>query len=467
MNCPKCNNPIALKKNRCDCCGLDIRIYSKIVKSSNAYYNMGLVKSKVRDLTGAVVALKQSLELYKKNTNARNLLGLVYYEMGETVSALSEWVISKHFQSQNNDADEYIAAIQQNPTKLDMINQAIKKYNTALISAKQGSGDLAIIQLKKVISLNSKFLRAHQLLALLYMQSGEREKAERILLKALKVDVNNTLTLKYLKETGRSNVKSDHTETAKVGRTINELGTKDYTSIVPVSSYKEEKPNIWAYVNLLIGVIIGVAAVYFLIVPTIKEDSSSTLNQQVKEYSQQLSEKNAELISLEQEKLDLQDKVDSLQATVDSAKTEEPTTTANTTGENDKALLAAAKLFVDGKDDEAALKLLEVQEASITLTEAKDLYNTIKEQTFEDASKSVYNEGHSQYSKGKYEEAIATLTKAVLFNEENTDALYFIGRSYHNLEQIDKAKEYYNKIVTEFPNKRRYYEAKNQLNKLD
>lgn len=32
------------------------------------------------------------------NTNARNLLGLVYFEMGESVKALSEWVISKSLQ---------------------------------------------------------------------------------------------------------------------------------------------------------------------------------------------------------------------------------------------------------------------------------------------------------------------------------------------------------------------------------
>ena len=48
-------------------------------------------------------------------------------------------------------------------------NQTIKKYNSALYSAQHGDGDMAIIQLKKVVSLNPKFVRAHQLLALLYM----------------------------------------------------------------------------------------------------------------------------------------------------------------------------------------------------------------------------------------------------------------------------------------------------------
>ncbi|MFW5675645.1 MAG: hypothetical protein ACOCNL_05105, partial [Acetivibrio ethanolgignens] len=75
--------------------------FDHIRKASNMYYNSGLEKAKVRDLSGAVDALKKSLKLNKMNTRARNLLGLVYYEMGEVVNALSEWVISKHFEEDN------------------------------------------------------------------------------------------------------------------------------------------------------------------------------------------------------------------------------------------------------------------------------------------------------------------------------------------------------------------------------
>ena len=49
---------------------------------SNLYYNQGLEQAGVRDLTGAEAKLRQSLQLNKRNTQARNLLGLVYYETG-------------------------------------------------------------------------------------------------------------------------------------------------------------------------------------------------------------------------------------------------------------------------------------------------------------------------------------------------------------------------------------------------
>lgn len=202
MNCPKCGANLSFKNKRCDKCNENLVNYRRIYSLSNQYYNDGLMKAQVRDLSGAIVSLKKSLELDKKNTNARNLLGLIYHEMGETIQALSQWVLSKNYQEQNNEADYYIDLIQNNPSKLHNTNQTIKKYNYALSQAKSGNYDLAIIQLKKVISAQPQYVAAYQLLALLYMNQGENEKAAKCLRKVQKIDINNTITLKYLSELG-------------------------------------------------------------------------------------------------------------------------------------------------------------------------------------------------------------------------------------------------------------------------
>ena len=212
MNCPRCNAVVPFRRTRCSNCGQDLRDYWKIISLSNIYYNKALGQAKIRDLTGAISSLKQSLQFNKLNTNARNLLGLIYFETGEIVSALSEWVISKHFQEENNDADMYINEIQSNPNKLEMHSQVIRKYNSALDSAKHGDEDMAIIQLKKVTAQNPKFIRAHQLLALLYMMSDKkdnRNKALRILNNIIKIDITNTTTLAYLQELSDIRPKAD------------------------------------------------------------------------------------------------------------------------------------------------------------------------------------------------------------------------------------------------------------------
>ena len=70
MRCYRCNSVLA-KNDFCKSCGADVTVYKKIVKLSNAYYNMGLAKAQVRDLTGAVELLRRSVRFDKNNINAR------------------------------------------------------------------------------------------------------------------------------------------------------------------------------------------------------------------------------------------------------------------------------------------------------------------------------------------------------------------------------------------------------------
>ena len=133
MNCMNCGAFLADKDlDYCPHCGCNVLIQKKVEYLSKLYYNQGLEKASIRDLSGAVNCLKQSLTFNKRNIQARNLLGLVYFEMGEVVAALSEWVISKNLQPTRNIANEYINRLQANSNKLDAINETIRKYNNAL-----------------------------------------------------------------------------------------------------------------------------------------------------------------------------------------------------------------------------------------------------------------------------------------------------------------------------------------------
>ena len=123
MKCFNCGCSLS-EKSFCTGCGIDVSLYKKIMYISNRYYNDGLDKANVRDLSGAVVSLRQSLKFNKNHIEARNLLGLVYFEMGDVVAALSEWVISKNFRPNKNIADDYINAVQENTTRLETIDQA-------------------------------------------------------------------------------------------------------------------------------------------------------------------------------------------------------------------------------------------------------------------------------------------------------------------------------------------------------
>ena len=83
MNCMNCGAFLADKDlDYCPHCGCNVLIQKKVEYLSKLYYNQGLEKASIRDLSGAVNCLKQSLTFNKRNIQARNLLGLVYFETG-------------------------------------------------------------------------------------------------------------------------------------------------------------------------------------------------------------------------------------------------------------------------------------------------------------------------------------------------------------------------------------------------
>ena len=47
----------------------------KLAYQSNYWYNDGLAKAQVRDMSGAITSLKKSLQYNRANLAARNLLG--------------------------------------------------------------------------------------------------------------------------------------------------------------------------------------------------------------------------------------------------------------------------------------------------------------------------------------------------------------------------------------------------------
>ena len=172
----------------------------KITYQSHYWYNDGLKKANIRDLTGAISSLRRSLQYNRGNIAARNLLGLCYYGRGEVVEALVEWILSKNFQSHDNIANYYISKVQEVPGELEAINQAVKRFNQSLEFAKQYSEDMAIIQLKKAVAEHPTYVKAYQLLALCYIQTEQYSNARTALRAAHKLDTTDPITLSYMHE---------------------------------------------------------------------------------------------------------------------------------------------------------------------------------------------------------------------------------------------------------------------------
>ena len=452
MKCFNCGADLK-DSEYCSQCGADVKLYSRMLKLSNAYYNEGLEKAKVRDLSGAVLALRESLKINKKNTNARNLLGLVYYEMGMAVEALTQWIISRSFQSSKNIADEYIESIQNNPARLDTVNTSLRKYNQALVYCQQGSYDLAIIQLKKVLSVNGKLLDAHLLLALLYMKVENYARARNEIKKVLAVDCNNTQALRYLKELNRETDKDQPKEEEKNKDYI--AYTRDNETIIQPVGVKDNS-GFHAILNVVIGLVIGVAVMGLLIMPALQSKKSGELNKAVAEYSDQVDAKSATLDSLKQENESLKQQA------------EEATKAASDAADKVSSyeeLLKAYASYSAG-DFAAALQELEAINQDTLSDDAKTLYSSVFSEVGVTAVNDLYKTGYAAYEKGDYDTAIADLGKCYELDNTQGDALYFLARSYHKSGDTENAKIYYQKVIEEFPNTRKATDAEGLMKGL-
>ncbi|MCR5625590.1 MAG: tetratricopeptide repeat protein [Lachnospiraceae bacterium] len=482
MICPNCENEISFNDTVCDQCGIDLELIRTLVSWSNIYYNEGLERARVRNLTGAIESLRRSLKFYKYNINARNLLGLIYHEMGETGSALTEWVISSNYKSGRNPAVEYVKEIQSDKTALGTIDRNLKKYNTSLEYARNGDTDLAIIQLKKLVNANPKYVQAANLLAVLYIRNGRKEgrlKAYKLGRSVLDIDKANVVALSYMKELDdvREKARSRRNDQNKA-KESKENTVKKNSSLVEDDSvrvivpYQEEKPTMLPVLQVLGGMILGLLVMAFLIQPTIDKYRNKKNNNDFVTYSEDKAADDSEMNLLKEENEDLTQQVADLELQVSELQGGDPTDIANYK-KMFEALIEAKQLYDEGDYISAAKKLKKVDTKELDSKKATKLYKSIQSDTYVKASESyclkgidAYN-GTGDYIAGHdYEAAIEELLKALEFNEENTDAMYYLGRCYQLTEDTETALEYYNTIVNDYPDARLYNDAASRLREM-
>lgn len=452
MVCYQCGAEIG-KEEYCPSCSADLRIFQKVIRISNFYYNDGLQKAEVRNLSGAIISLKRSLKFNKYNTDARNLLGLIYFEMGEAVDALSEWVISKNYQPEGNKASGYLNAVQNNRSSLEGINQTIKKYNQALLYCKQESRDLAIIQLRKVLSLNARYVRAHQLLALLYIQEEKYELAKKALRAAGKIDTDNTTTLRYLKEVN-NRLKEKSGNKKKKDDDLISYQSGNETIIMP-KRFKESSIGS-TLIYILIGLVVGVAVTAFLIVPGVKSSFQADSKKQLLEATDTINT-NKDTID------DLNKQITALQGQLDDAQNNQDAVQAQIGAY--EGLLNAYVTFIAG-DVVAAGDAIAAVDASKLSESSQAVYNSIKEQVDQGYKTALYDAGYSAYSKGDNENAINNLKKITDMDMtfQGGNAVYYLAQSYRRAGDNASAKPYYQYIIDNYPNTERSATAQNYVN---
>lgn len=341
--------------------------------------------------------------------------------------------------------------------------ESLKSYNKAIEYLKTGSEDIAMIELKKVVSTNPDFYEAINLLGLCYAYTNQMDKAEALFGKVVQDENNVIKAADYLNfiSMGDSNSPKKNTKIKKT--TSTSKTTKAVKQPVKKGDFSEENvkteyllfKKIGTLLNKkavagiisIFGIICLIAAVvlFFSSPKTIKEDdkiSEPIVNtEQTKAYDSVVTENKSLKKQLESANI----KLKQIQLSQDLSK--------------------VSSLYSQKKYVEAADKLMALPVAELN-ADSKTKYDAIKGNVLLKAANKLTIDGNALYGSKKYNEAIKKLEKVFTLGDKwafGDKALYILGKSYVEVKEIQKGATTYQKLIDEYPKSSYLKYAKSRL----
>lgn len=467
MRCPNCGYDFS-EGYICPKCGIDTFVFLKTQKLSIRLYNEALEVAREMDLSGAAEKLEQSLLFDKNNMQARNLLGLIYCETGRIADALKHWIISTSIIKDNNPAVGYMDFLQKNGREMEKYNDAVRMYNQALLYLNHGSDDMAIIQLKKAIDCNPDFIDAYNLLTLCCIEENNYKRAQHFIDIVLKKDKKNPKALKYESiinsgTTGGLRRKTPRSAESKEDSSQKTVSLKKTDSAPPMPKYKRKEKQIGILekrdiISFLLGLVSTSIVILVLIMPAIneaKDKSIVDLQTKVDNYAGETQMTPEEVLAMRTELKSLQEENKRLRS--------EETKQANL------ELLQTAVSQMTDNDFEGCVATLDRVDTMGFSEEDIAKYNSLKTTVYPKAADSLYTKGKSDFLSNKYEEAKVSLESALKYaSNENfiDDAYFYLAKIAEKDEDTEKAKTYYQKVISDYPDSNQLANAKNALSQL-
>lgn len=418
---------------------LNYELSKKIKDTSKRLYNCALRLAKEGDLSGAIKLLPAALELDKNNIDARNLLGLVHFEIGEIGQAVLNWKKSIECKADENQAQNLLRQLFQDTVALQKMNEALQLYNEALVCYQQKSEDIGIIKLKKAIYKNPNLLQAYNLLALGYIKVGDFDYANKMLQEVLQRDEGNPTARHLLR-----NIKINLPKSNTTRNNVLDLS----------QTWKNKK---WVTKSGILPFAVGFAAaallVTFVMLPSIK-----TIRQQ--QLSNLVTMQKDEIDKMQKQNEQNNKEITQLQKQLQTAQNQNPTIDSSEIQNNensinnedvDKQISEARSLLNSGKvmEADAIISKLRTSTSSLEETQTKTL-NALRKRLFD---KKV-TLGKKYFDSKEYQKGIDILNSALSDDVEGLrrdKALYNLGKCYAKNGQKDLAKQTFDKLQSEYP----------------
>ncbi|HEY9061422.1 MAG TPA: tetratricopeptide repeat protein [Pseudobacteroides sp.] len=344
----------------------------------------------------------------------------------------------------------------------DNIRSSVNLYNKALDSINAKSEDMAIIELKKAISLNPQFYEAINLLGICYLYINDYENARFVFEKLMEIlgeSTSTTRLYKLIKE-------------REVSAPKKELKTFNRQPVSKKESVKEKRlnGNFFEKLNFLNSSLIkyiccgliGAIAVLLCSIPfyvnktdtkavdvlDAETDAINKLNKQITELKGSLNKLKQDYNNLKSSKALLENELEYNKSV--------------------KKLSEADELAKSQKYESAADILILMKDTKFNNAD-KQRYDSLYENIVPKAAQIAYNQGYNLCNSKKYNEAIEKLNKVRLYGDKwpfMDSALYKLGVAYKNINNSKEALELFQTVVKSYPKSPVAYYAQAKIKEM-
>lgn len=337
----------------------------------------------------------------------------------------------------------------------DDIKNSILLYNKAVDSLANGSEDIAVIELKKAVSVNPNFYEALNLLGICYSYKNDTVKAAEIFDRVVKGESNGVKAKKYLEMVKAPEQSNARTKTARVPRAARTARTAKKGPAADNTPLNTPKmvTGLKGAISDKRFYILSCAACFAAGAILIGVISLAAHSLEAKDTGADLSAKDSTVQTQQQ--------TDKYKAKYDELTNKYNTLQKDLESANKKVeyYQTAGKLYniqslVAGKQYENAADALISLKAVEFTGDEKNMYNNLVGSVMPEAAHAVYVEGIELFNSRKYEESIKKLDKVLQYQptfNKGAEVLYFEGKSYQQLNDSKNAVAVFQKLINTYP----------------
>ncbi|HOQ36755.1 MAG TPA: tetratricopeptide repeat protein [Acetivibrio sp.] len=353
-----------------------------------------------------------------------------------------------------------------NPDMPDNIKNSIMLYNKALEKFRFGSEDIAIIELRKAISLNPDFYEAYNLLGVFYIYTKDYDNAAQVFKKVIEAEKNSIIALNYLKKIDSSyeaqinkqgKEKKEKTKDVKGRGKSEKAEEKSPLSLNKVPRKKDYSKKIAA--GTLIGFILGSLVVFAISFKYYsREDNADIINQltaekeaataKINEYEKKYNELNEKYNGLNVQFEEVNKQLDYYLGV--------------------SKILNIEKLASENKITEAADEIMLLKNKNFEGIE-KDRFDKLVKDIMPKAAQNEYNAGRDLFNKKDYQGALDRFLKAKAYSDDwknSASNLYHCGICYQELNNNTMAIKVFQELIEKYPSTSFAQYSQNRINQI-